>query len=281
MGVYLPVATWTAALIAVATGRRPTRAFDTGDGRPWIMLLLGVLSALFYSHGLVVVEHVHMTLSIVPALMLAASLLPHTKLSLRGRFSFPGIVVVLLWFVFIIVPTLPTIVTEGRGVAHNIKWALRSSPRNAANDFAAIRSGSCRPSAGFERMACFEIAYRPEDAIRYVEANTSPDDPIFVGLERHDRLQGNNILFYFQSARRPATKWYQFDPGLQTSEVIQAEMVRELQTVKPRYVVLFPADNSSQPNESATSSGDALLDEFIRANYQKVRVFETVSVLHI
>ena len=120
-------------------------------------------------------------------------------------------------------------------------------------------------------MACFEDRPRARvDAIRYIEANSlRPDDPIFVGLKRHDRLKGNDILFYFESARRPATKWYQYDPGLQTSEAIQTEMVRELQSVKPRYVVLFPADDFSEPNESATSTGVTLLDDFIRANYKE------------
>ena len=56
MGVYLPVAIWTAALIAVATGRRPTLASDTEDGRPWTMLLLGALSSFFHLQGLVRAE---------------------------------------------------------------------------------------------------------------------------------------------------------------------------------------------------------------------------------
>ena len=108
-----------------------------------------------------------------------------------------------------------------------------------------------------------------------------PDDPIFVGLERHDRLKGNNILFYFQTGRRPATKWYLYDPGLQTTEVIQTEMIRELQTVKPRYVVLFPVDDFSEPNESSISSGVLLLDNFIRTKYKEVQEFGFISVLRI
>ena len=77
-------------------------------------------------------------------------------------------------------------------------------------------------------MACFTVSPLPSDvslkdivgSVRYVEANSQPDDPIFVGLERHDLEEGNDILFYFESARRPATKWYHFDPGLQTSQKI-------------------------------------------------------------
>ena len=269
MGVYLPVATWIAALIAVASGRRPTPASDAKDGRPWIMLLLGVLSALFYLQGVVRAERVHMTLSIVPALMLASALLPYTKLRLAGRFTLAGVVVAGLWLIFVGDPTLFAIGKNGLAIVDNVGDVAKGLPL-------------CRRTPGLERTTCFRVG--PQflvDAIRYVEANSGPDDPIFVGLERHDRLKGNNILFYFQTGRRPATKWYLYDPGLQTTEVIQTEMIRELQTVKPRYVVLFPVDDFSEPNESSISSGVLLLDDFIRTNYKEVQEFGFISVLRI
>ena len=269
MGVYLPVAVWIGALIAVAIGRRATRASDTGDSRPWIMLLLGVLSALFYLQGVVRAERVHMTLSIVPALMLASALLPYTKLRLAGRFTLAGVVVAGVWLIFVGDPTLFAIGKNGLAIVNNVEDAAKGLPL-------------CRRTQGLERTTCFGVG--PQflvDAIRYVEANNGPDEPIFVGLKRHDRLKGNNILFYFQTARRPATKWYQYDPGLQTTEAVQTEMIRELRSARPRYVVLFPVDDFSESNDSATSSGVALLDDFIRANYKEEREFGFVSVLRV
>ena len=267
MGVYLPVAVWIAALIVVAIEPRPTPASDAEGGRPWIMLLLGVLSALFYFQGLVRVERAHMTPSIVPALMLAAAMLPYTELRFGGRFALAGVVVLLL-LVFVADPILFAIAKNSLAIVDNVEYVARGLP-------------SCRHTPGLERMACFSVVPEETDAVRYVEANTRPEDPILAGLDRHDRLKGNDVLFYFESARRPATKWYQYDPGLQTSVVIQAEMVRELQSVKPPYVVLGPVGDLSEPNESSVSSGVVLLDNFIRANYKTAREFGFISVLRI
>ena len=282
MGVYLPFATWIAALIAVATVRRPTSASDRQDGWAWIMLLLGALSALFYFPGLVRAERAHMTLSVVPALMLAAALLPYTKAKLGGTFPLGRIVVILLWLFFVADLTLLSVVTVGRPVAHNLKWSLRPFQRTDGDDYAGMRSGSCRPTSGLERMVCFEDHFLARlDAARYIEANSLREDRIFVGYQRHDRLSVNDILIYFECARRPATKWYQFDPGLQTSEAIQRETVRELQSVKPRYVLLYPAEDFSEPNESSISTGVTLLDDFIRSNYRETKKFGIISVRRI
>ena len=87
-GVYLPIGVWIAALITLARSRR-SATVPRADSRPWIMALLGILSALFYLQGIVLVNLIHMTLSLVPALMLAAALLPYVKLRLR-RSLCPG-----------------------------------------------------------------------------------------------------------------------------------------------------------------------------------------------
>jgi hypothetical protein len=109
-----------------------------------------------------------------------------------------------------------------------------------------------------------------------------PGDTIFVGLSRHDRIFINDVFFYFAAARTPATKWYHFDPGLQTSAKIQTEMIGELQAATPEYVVLeADLENFSEPNESVVSSGVTLLDDFIRANYRPVQSFGTITVLKI
>ena len=56
------------------------------------------------------------------------------------------------------------------------------------------------------------------------------------------------------------------------------EMIRELRSEKPHNVVLFPADESSEPNDSAASSGVALLVEFVHSNYHNDNVLYTISI---
>ena len=78
----------------------------------------------------------------------------------------------------------------------------------------------------------------------------------------------------------PATKWAQFDPGLQTTAGIQNEMTSKLEGKKPRIVVLESDwDNVNEPNVSALSSGVTVLDDYIRLHYETVRQYGTISVL--
>ena len=57
-------------------------------------------------------------------------------------------------------------------------------------------------------------------------------------------------------------------------------MIGELQTRRPRYVVLSSEwDNAEEPNESARSSGVTVLDQYIRTNYRAVATFGPISIL--
>jgi len=138
----------------------------------------------------------------------------------------------------------------------------------------------CRTPSFNERFTCYVIDDAHVDAIRYVERMTTPGEYIFVGNGRHDKLVVNDVAFYFLTGRRSASKWYQFDPGLQTSSPIQREIVAELSSKCPHFVVLESQwDTVKEPNRSATSSGVTILDDYIRANFTQVATFGTVSVL--
>jgi hypothetical protein len=60
---------------------------------------------------------------------------------------------------------------------------------------------------------------------------------IFVGLTRHDKILSMTPRCISRQVDT-ATRWHQFDPGLQTRADIQTEIVAELQAGKVRYVVL-------------------------------------------
>jgi hypothetical protein len=116
--------------------------------------------------------------------------------------------------------------------------------------------------------------------IHYIQQHTAGNEAIFVGLNRHDKIFCNDPLLYFLSKRPSVTKWHQFDPGVQTTMEIQSEMVAELQTRRPRCLVLSSEwDNVEEPNESAHSSGVTVLDQFIRAYYRAVATFGTLTIL--
>jgi hypothetical protein len=145
---------------------------------------------------------------------------------------------------------------------------------------AAAASGSCRMPAGLKRLACFRTNAATIETILYVQEHTAADDPVFVGLPRYDRIFVSNVLLYFAMNRPPATKWYEFDPGLQTSAPIQQAMVGELRRAKPKLVVLDATwADVREPNDSALSSGVTVLDDYLRCAFEPVATFGTNTVM--
>ncbi len=122
--------------------------------------------------------------------------------------------------------------------------------------------------------------YFPLTAIRFIQANTKPDEPIFVGNSRHDRIFVNDIMFYFLAERHSATKYHELHPGLATTEEVQLEIIDELKRKNVKFIVLWSgAENVTEPNESSLSSGVTLLDDFIRMNYAPVMYFGPYKIL--
>jgi hypothetical protein len=154
----------------------------------------------------------------------------------------------------------------------NMEWIWNS----------ADAGDKCHPGAGLERLGCFKADQDQLAAIRFVQERTADNERIFVGLESHDRIFVNDVLFYFLAKRLSATKWHHFDPGVQTTREIQTEMVRELEAVKPKVVVLRSDwSDVREPNESSISSGVSILNDFIRARYVPTATFAGIQVYEL
>jgi hypothetical protein len=88
------------------------------------------------------------------------------------------------------------------------------------------------------RARCFPEPIPEFETVRYVVSHTTPHQPIFVANGVNDKIFIDDMALYFLAGRQPATKWSQFDPDLQNSEAIQAEMLGELERTQPPLVVL-------------------------------------------
>jgi hypothetical protein len=113
----------------------------------------------------------------------------------------------------------------------------------------------------------------PEDqraALDFVRRQAAPGEAVFVGNLRHDRVQWNDIMFYFLVQRPIPTRYHHFDPGMTTTARVQQEIVEELRRNDVKHVVLFSgAELPPEPNRSAVP-GVSLLDEYVRAHYRPV-----------
>jgi hypothetical protein len=252
-GVYLPLVVCAAtvpALIASIVARQ--------SALRWTVLALAVLELVWFAKGFVRASLPQMGMAVVLCAPLAAMLAQ----PIRGRGPIGAAMAVMA----IVLGLGVTVASEPP--------ALAAAWRNLS------QAPDCHLPADLERMACFLVRADTAEAIRYIHQHTAPDDPIFIGLPRHDKIFVNDVTLYFQMDRPVATKWHQFDPGLQTSLPIQREMIGELQRVRPRFVVITSIWNGmNEPNDSSVSSGVTLLDDYIRQTYESVATFGPNTIL--
>ena len=161
----------------------------------------------------------------------------------------------------------------------NRSVAQRNTVRFGQGRSSEIQTTWCKTSNVLTQGICF----RPEDdriqTIEFIDSHTTPDQKLFSGLPAHDKIFNNDNLIYFATQRLPATKWSHFDPDLQDRYDIQTEMVRELETTAPPYIVLESELNTvSEPNDSSRSSGVTLLDDYIHSKYQHVKTYGTLAI---
>ncbi len=132
--------------------------------------------------------------------------------------------------------------------------------------------------SSLERASCAAVQPDQERAVAFVRARTEDDEPVFVGNVRHDQILINDVMFYFLAARPPATRYHELHPGVATTLPVQKEIVEEIRTEQVAWVVTVDWPLSTEPNESAVSSGVVFLDEFIWANYQPTAEFGRYTV---
>lgn len=249
LSIYLPGI--AAVLALVAWSQRRSEA----DDEPQRFLLFFLLITLaFYLKGVGRVSIEHVQLALIPAIMLLTALSGDSQ----GRRH---------WLLYGAALCL-VITAINVGAASQRK--LGSSDPVVLEDLSGFLSnpGQFKPE-GAERSA----------ALAYVRDHTRPEDPLFVGLTRHDKIFVNDVSAYFLASRRPATHWYHFDPGLQTSAPIQRQMIADLEASRPPIVWLESTWNDiREPNRSAESSGIRLLDDYLADHYAAEVTFGPIII---
>jgi hypothetical protein len=94
--------------------------------------------------------------------------------------------------------------------------------------------------------------------------------PILVASERHDRVDINAATLYFLAKTPSATYFFDYLPGLTTTEAVQARIVEDLRRSQSRAIVVWKHVFRDEPNPSRLSSGVNLLDGFIADEFMVV-----------
>jgi hypothetical protein len=282
VAVYLPIIISIFSLLLLLLRRRrmdrnlPSTE-QTAPPRNWqpFVWTFAILVIVLYFKGYVRISPLQMYLSSVCFLPLLAVLL-------QNRFAFSvRIRVFILGFaslVFLIAAASAWretrhLYAERLSAAENLLFSHQQPNANS-------RSQWCDTPSPLTKGLCFCPDPNRMQTIQFLAEHTSPNQKLFVGLDRHDRIYGNDNLIYFATQRLPATRWSHFDPGLQNSDPVQVEMTRELERNAPPYVVLDSEfQHFHEPNDSSKSTGVTLLDDYLRAHYHPIEVFGALAIL--
>jgi Dolichyl-phosphate-mannose-protein mannosyltransferase len=283
LAVYPPVAIAVISIgIAVVTYFRTgsetlqSRPPVKGSAPDWrnFAFVFGLLTLGMYMKGLVRVSPFQMYVAIIPSLLLIAVLFEHRSVLVRPvRIA----IVALMWFSIVPVASLDvhwlkSLYFNGVTVPGHILALARGK-------VSSEESAWCKSENPLTRGFCFLAEEERIDTIEFIRSHTTPDQRIYVGLDRHDKIFLNDNIIYFATQRLPATKWSELDPDLESRYDVQTQMIQEFEMSTPPYIVLDSEFGWSQEaNDSTRSSGVTLLDDYIRHKYEKLEAFGQLSI---
>lgn len=277
--IYLAMVVIAAALYAIVRELRERKQRSTElrelQGWTYLLLPLSIVAALVLVKGIVRASAGQMIPCIFCCLVILAVLLEQLG-QRRGAERVVCFFLAALFAVTGSVALLQKMSFERNTNSSVLKWIARPTTEPP---FPPFRNW-CNEGTPLTKGFCFFLSPDHIQAIEYVRANTRPGDTLYVGLTHHDQVFVNDNITYFATQLLPATKWSQFDPFLQNRLDIQQEMIGELETKRPRYVVLEGEfENSGEPNGSSISTGVHLLDDYISSHYRPVQQYGKLTIL--
>lgn len=235
-----------------------------------LLMIFGPLALILYYKGLVRVSTVHQMMAIVPAVIITCACAyqwwQHTKIfKALAAAAMLGLIFVSLF---------------------NARWLVleyRATPNHMMGFWLAGASSTLPEGTPFCREPRRTVGmYLPPDyaaASAYLRSVMAPTEKLYVGLRRHDIVYVDADALYFTVDRLPATRWHQFDPGLQNSAPIQEAIIDDLRATQTRWIVRDGGfENIHEPNDSDLSSGVRILDAFIDRHYRRVAAFGSTEI---
>lgn len=119
-------------------------------------------------------------------------------------------------------------------------------------------------------------ALRPIAA--FVRQNVPADEPIYVGLERHDATVISSPILYYLCDRRPAVRYHELHPGVTDREDVQAEMLGWIEGRGARCAILWrfgwPKSRldgiRDRSRRAVPGAGSATLDLWIAERFDRL-----------
>lgn len=127
-------------------------------------------------------------------------------------------------------------------------------------------------------------ALRPIAA--FVRQNVPADEPIYVGLERHDATVISCPILYYLCDRRPAVRYHELHPGVTDREDVQAEMLGWIEGRGARCAVLWrfgwPKERldgiRDRSRRSVPGAGSDTLDVWLKERFELLATYGEYDV---
>jgi len=277
LDVYFPflIALVLLALEARRLLRRPVQSFDqpapgqgpSDDLSSLFFRALLLLHLLFIAKGWVRFTELHMGAALVTSIVAGACAAARARSAWPSRLFVVGGLVILIVLVAKPFEYAASNLVRGKSIPlREAQWGL-------------VAHRLCR-EAPLPRIRCLALDEDRVAVARFLLDNRGSDTRLYVGAGRHDKLFVGDVVLYFAAEGEAATRWHDLHPGVQTRLEVQREMVREMESSSPQFIVVDKTwDDVLEPNASALSSGVVLLDEFIRRDYSPVFRSGVIAVL--
>lgn len=250
-----------ATLMALYRRRRQFAVFST-DPRVVAIAVFACAALFLYAKGLVRTQPGHLLLANVPAVLAFGisldaldSLFFSERVRILRKVLWPGVFAIAIGY---------------------LGFAVRS---NAWSHPLYREYGSIPIPSNLSALRVFGAAPDQVRVAQYLAAHTQPSDRIVSATGRHDKVFVNDCAIYFIAQRLPGTRWHHYDPGVQTTQAVQDEMVREIAENRVALILRNSfADSVEEPNQSRFSSGVRILDRYIDSHFHKVAEIGKVEI---
>ncbi len=130
---------------------------------------------------------------------------------------------------------------------------------------ASIRENAARPGARLKTIwPAGEVPSPPVEAVRLADRLADRGSRFVAYGNDQSWTPGDPVFLFLLSSRLPYTKWFQYDPGLQSSPPIQEAMIRELEASGSRSAVVWRSESyyfdPPPPGPGVRSPFDAYVD---------------------
>jgi hypothetical protein len=174
------------------------------------------------------------------------------------------------------VPRGPLVIRWGLSVALVVAGAVLAAPPLAAAARTVREVPTWRCASSLPRAGCARVSGDQALAIARIRALVPPDEPLFVGLARHDDIFVNDVAFYFLAGRAIPTRYHEMPRVLVTGREAQESLVADLERTAPRWIVRW----GGAPGLPTAKVGGAsrVLDEYLARRYEPSEVIGDYAI---